>query len=129
VTRQKLCWVEMRKSMFGGSPTSVFDPTVLASWTTLRQPAVLLLCFGVALVTFHAITVIFLPWNSSILLSDSCFLKHTWSAEVYCHINSVCSANPNLSKYPEQDNKILEFQGKKITFIAWNVTLKISIFC
>ena len=44
--RQKLCWVEMGKSMFGGSPTSVFDPTVLASWTTLRQPAVLLLCFG-----------------------------------------------------------------------------------
>ena len=30
----------MGKSMFGGSPT------VLASWTTLRQPAVLLLSFG-----------------------------------------------------------------------------------
>ena len=32
--RQKLCWVEMRKSMFGGSPTNVFGPTVLVSWTT-----------------------------------------------------------------------------------------------
>jgi hypothetical protein len=31
----------------------VFDPTVLASWTTLRQPAVLLLCFGVALRTME----------------------------------------------------------------------------
>jgi hypothetical protein len=28
------------KSMFGGSPTKVFGPTVLASWTTLRKPAV-----------------------------------------------------------------------------------------
>jgi hypothetical protein len=39
--------------MFGGSPTSVFGPTVLASWTTLRQPVVLLLCFGVALRTME----------------------------------------------------------------------------
>jgi hypothetical protein len=31
--------------------------------------------------------------------------------------------------YEILDNKIPEFQGKKITFIAWNVTLKISIFC
>jgi hypothetical protein len=41
------------KSMFGGSPTKVFGPTVLASWTTLRQPAVLLLCFGGALRTME----------------------------------------------------------------------------
>jgi hypothetical protein len=31
--RQKLFWVEIEKSMFGGSPTNVVDPTVLASWT------------------------------------------------------------------------------------------------
>jgi hypothetical protein len=39
--------------MFGGSPTKVFGPTVLASWTTLRKPAVLLLCFGGALRTME----------------------------------------------------------------------------
>ena len=43
----------MGKSMFGGSPTNVFGPTVLAYWTTLRQPAVLLLCFGGALHTME----------------------------------------------------------------------------
>jgi hypothetical protein len=43
----------MEKSMFGGSPTNVFGPTVLASWTTLRQPAMLLLCFGGALRTME----------------------------------------------------------------------------
>ena len=41
------------KSMFGGSPTKVFGPTVLASWTILRKPAVLLLCFGGALRTME----------------------------------------------------------------------------
>ena len=39
--------------MFGGSLTNVLGETVLASWTTLRQPAVLLLCFGGALRTME----------------------------------------------------------------------------
>jgi hypothetical protein len=51
--REKLFWIEMGKSMFGGSPMNVFGPTVLASWTILRQPAVLLLCFGGALRTME----------------------------------------------------------------------------
>ena len=54
--RQKLCWVEMGKSMFGGSPTNVFGPTVLASWTTLRQLAVLVLFWGC--ITYYGVEIL-----------------------------------------------------------------------
>jgi hypothetical protein len=61
-----------------------------------------------------------------------CVVLDIWTGLGLHYIRSLydnTSADQVCFKKQGSDNKILEFQGKKITFIAWNVTLKISIFC